>query len=119
MASQGAPQRPGRGGARASHLLVDLVQQVQRELLHIELAQLQQALMKAWGLSELLVRISDDAHADSAQVRNVTLAVRLARHTARGWDNPAVADDVNDVAALLNLSPVPTLHLLHEIDEPD
>ena len=37
-------------------------------------------------------------------VRNVALAVRLARHTARGWDNAAIPDDVADIAALLNLS---------------
>jgi HD-like signal output (HDOD) protein len=63
---------------------------IQRELLHIELHDLQQALMRAWHLPELLVRINDERHAETAQVRNVQLAVRLARHTARGWDNAAL-----------------------------
>ncbi len=90
---------------------------VQQAVLNTELAPLQQALMRAWGLSELLVRITDDGHAEQAQVRNVTLAVRLARHTARGWDNPALADDVADIAALLNMGNLPTLNLLHEIDD--
>lgn len=88
---------------------------IQRELLHIELHDLQQSLMRAWHLPELLVRISDERHAASAQVRNVLLAVRLARHTSRGWDNPAVPDDVRDIAALLNLGEVPTLNLLQDI----
>jgi HD-like signal output (HDOD) protein len=89
---------------------------IQRELLHIELQDLQQALMRAWRLPELLVQISDERQSGSAQVRNVLLAVRLARHTAQGWDNPALPDDVRDIAALLNLGETPTLHLLQEID---
>ena len=83
-------------------------------VLGIELADLQQALMKAWRLPELLIRISDDRHADSASVRNVTLALRLARHTALGWDNPAIPDDVDDIANLLNLSQAATLQLVRE-----
>ena len=82
----------------------------------ITLAELQQALMKAWRLPELLIRLDDARHADSPQVKNVTLAVRLARHSAQSWDNAAVPDDVADIAALLQLGPVPTLKLLHEID---
>lgn len=88
---------------------------IQREVLHIELHDLQQSLMRAWHLPELLVRINDERHAETAQVRNVQLAVRLARHTARGWDNAALPDDVRDIAALLNLGEAPTLHLLQDI----
>jgi len=61
----------------------------QSAVLNIELPDLQQALMKAWRLPELLVRISDDRHAEHPSVRSVTLALRLARHTAHGWGNPA------------------------------
>jgi HD-like signal output (HDOD) protein len=89
---------------------------IQRELLNIELPDLQQALMRQWRLPELLVRISDERHAESAQVRNVLLALRLARHTAGGWDNAAIDDDVRDIAALLNLGTVPTQNLLLQID---
>ena len=88
---------------------------IQRELLHIELQDLQQALMRAWRLPELLVQISDERQSGSTQVRNVLLAVRLARHTAQGWDNPALPDDVRDIAALLNLGETPTLSLLQDI----
>ena len=83
--------------------------------LGIELPDLQQALMKGWRLPELLIRISDDRHADSASVKSVTLAVRLARHTAQGWDNAAIPDDVSDIATLLNLSHAATLQLVREI----
>ena len=88
----------------------------QRLVLQIELSDLQQSLMKAWRLPELLIRISDDAHTEQANVRNVLLAVRLARHSALGWDNPALPDDVADIAALLNLSPTSTLQLVRGID---
>ena len=86
----------------------------QLSVLNIELADLQQALMKAWRLPELLVRISDDRHAEHPSVRSVTLALRLARHTAQGWDNPAIPDDVTEIAALLNLSEAAALQLVQE-----
>jgi HD-like signal output (HDOD) protein len=89
---------------------------VQREVLHVELHDLQQALMRAWRLPELLVRVNDERHGQTAQVRNVQLAVRLARHSASGWDNPALPDDVREIATLLNLGEAPTLQLLRAID---
>jgi len=88
----------------------------QRQVLGIELADLEQALMKRWHLPELLTRITDDRHAHDPQVRCVYLAVRLARHTARGWDDAGVPGDLHDIAELLNLSPEHTLKLLHEFD---
>jgi HD-like signal output (HDOD) protein len=89
---------------------------LQREVLNVELADLQQALMKAWHLPDLLVRISDDHASSQPQVRNVQLAIRVARHSALGWDNPALPDDVDEVASLLNMGTVPTLQLLHDLD---
>jgi HD-like signal output (HDOD) protein len=90
--------------------------QAQKELLGIELVDVQQALMRGWRLPELLVRISDDHHDRGPQVRNVLLAIRLARHTKSGWDNAAIPDDVRDIAQLLNLRPESTLKLLHDLD---
>jgi HD-like signal output (HDOD) protein len=87
----------------------------QLTVLGIELADLQQSLMKAWRLPELLIRINDERHADQANVQSVTLAVRLARHTAHGWDNPAIPDDVREIAALLNLSEAAALQLVQDI----
>jgi HD-like signal output (HDOD) protein len=88
----------------------------QRDVLGIELADLEQALMQRWHLPALLTRITNDKHERDPQVRCVHLAVRLARHTARGWDDAAVPDDLHDIAALLNLSEVHTLNLLREFD---
>ena len=44
----------------------------------------------------------------------MTLALRLARHTGNGWDNPAIPDDLAEIAALLNISEAAALQLLQE-----
>lgn len=89
---------------------------VQMSTLHIHLSDLQQALMKAWRLPELLIHISDDRHTEHPSVRNVVLAIRIARHSASGWDNPALPDDIEETAALLRLSKGATRALLHQVD---
>ena len=89
---------------------------IQRNVLNIELDDLRQALMKLWRLPELLVRISDGKHADHPTVRNVVLAVRLARHTMQGWENAAIPDDIEDIAKLLNASPRVALAFVRKID---
>jgi HD-like signal output (HDOD) protein len=88
----------------------------QREVLNAELNDIQHVLMQLWRLPEILVRITDDSHAENSQVRNVLLAIRVARHTMNGWDNPALPDDIRDIAALLHLSVEPTRQLLLDID---
>jgi HD-like signal output (HDOD) protein len=93
--------------------------QVQREVLNVELATLQHTLLRNWRLPELLVRLADERHADDPQVRNVLLAIRVARHSARGWDNPALPDDVRDIAALLQMGEEPVRRLLRDIDDGD
>ena len=90
---------------------------VQSELLHVELVDVQHALMLAWRLPALLVRITDEHLVNpTAQLRNVQLAIRVARHSTQGWDNPALPDDVHDIAQLLQMSSEPTLQLLQQID---
>lgn len=89
---------------------------LQMRVLGVRLPELQHALMRVWRLPELLVRCADGSHAEHPSVKSVALATRLARHTARGWDNPAVPDDVGDIALLLNMSNAATLDWLHEVD---
>ena len=88
----------------------------QANLLNVNLADLQQALMKAWALPELLIRITDDRHAEHPSVQNVVLAIRLARHTADDWDNAAIPDDIVELSELLNLSLAATLKFVRELD---
>jgi len=72
--------------------------------------------MQTWRLPRLLMDITNDRQAEHPSAKSVVLAIRLARHTAQGWDNAAVPDDVHDIAQLLNLSDGATLRLLNELD---
>lgn len=92
---------------------------VQHAVLHIALPDLEQALMRAWRLPELLVQLTDDSQAHALvapQRRTVQLAVRLARHSERGWDNAALPDDLAEIADFLNLSVTATQRLLHQLN---
>lgn len=82
---------------RSSQAQIDVLGFTYQELLH--------ALCNVWHLPELLRHLIDDDNAEQARVRNVTLAVRLARHSAYGWDDPALPDDFRDISELLHLSP--------------
>jgi HD-like signal output (HDOD) protein len=70
----------------------------------VEAQDIQTALCKAWHLPELLLKLIDDRHAEHPRVRNVVLAVNLARHLAHGWQDAALPDDLKAIASLLNLS---------------
>ena len=89
----------------------------QRQFLNMEIDDLRQNLMKLWHLPELLVRICDDYHADHPSVRSVVLAVRLARHTAKDWENPAIPDDIDAIAELLNVVPRAAIAYLRKVEQ--
>lgn len=65
--------------------------------------ELQRRLTMEWQLPELLVSLGDPAQAKLPRVRNVTLAVRLARHSDNGWHDAALPDDFQEVALLLHM----------------
>lgn len=66
---------------------------------------IQPELCRIWHLPDLLLRLLDDANADNPRVQNVALAVRLARHSSHGWEDPALPDDYRDIGQLLNITP--------------
>ncbi|MEP6738895.1 MAG: HDOD domain-containing protein [Caldimonas sp.] len=88
----------------------------QHHVLNVELADLQDALIAMWRLPALLAETRTEVQASNTGARTVALAARLARHTAHGWDNAAVPDDITEVAELLNLSPAAALHLIRDIE---
>jgi HD-like signal output (HDOD) protein len=90
---------------------------VQRDVLNVELCDLEQALMKAWRLPELLQHLTNDHLSNVPRVRNVLLATALARHSQNGWDNAALPDDVAAIGGLLNLSPSAVWGLIRDLDE--
>jgi len=78
---------------------------VQEQILGFPFVDLQLSLACEWGLPKLLTTLMDDACVDQVRVRNVILAVNLARHSAQGWDNSALPDDYNEIGLLLDLKP--------------
>ena len=95
-------------------------EQVQQDILNATLPDLEQSLMHAWQLPDLLIRCTDDRHADHPRVKTVMLATRVARHTQYGWHTPnaeaALPDDIRDIAALLNLSTMAAMVKVHDTD---
>lgn len=77
---------------------------VQQEVLGFRLQDLQKELVISFQLPPLLLRLMEDDAGDEQRVRNVTLAVNLARHSAEGWDNAALPDDYKEIARLLRVS---------------
>ncbi|MFV5215398.1 HDOD domain-containing protein [Azonexus caeni] len=76
---------------------------VQEEVFGAPPQEIMRELIGLWGLPELLLSLLDPADADIANVRNVNLAVDLARHTATGWQNPALQDDLPAISELVHL----------------
>lgn len=77
---------------------------IQEEIYGVPLSQLRSALIDAWRLPSLLVQLLDDQHAENPRVRNVNLAVDLARHSANGWDDSALGDDFKGIRDLLHIN---------------
>lgn len=93
---------------------------VQHEVLGVRIDDLAQELMRRWQLPDLLIHCSDERLANDPRVRNVTLAVRVARHTQHGWEDPhcqaALPDDARDVGQLLNIAPDAAHRLIRGLD---
>ena len=77
---------------------------VQQEILGFPLADLQLALCHAWHLPTLLTTLINDDNAHLPRVRNVKLAVNLARHSVDGWTDAAIPDDLAAIQDLLHIS---------------
>lgn len=75
----------------------------QSKVLGFKLADLQGTLIAQWSLAPLLQSLMDDMHATHPRALNVALAVDLARHSAFGWDNPALPDDYAAIQHFLKL----------------
>ncbi len=77
---------------------------IQTEVFGFALHELQLLIAQRWRLPELLVTLMSDQHHNSPRVRNVVLAVNLARHSANGWDDAALPDDYFEIGQLLRIS---------------
>ncbi len=89
---------------------------VQEAVFGAPLDDIMRALVELWGLPELLLSLLDPADAETANVRNVNLALDLARHTANGWNDPALPDDLRAIQELLFIG---HSHLLERLGAPE
>lgn len=78
---------------------------VQKQVLGFTGLELQRQLTAEWQLPALLMNLMDPAQAHTVRVRNVMLAVDLARHSAQGWDDAALPDDYREIGNLLRMEP--------------
>ncbi|MBS3934577.1 MAG: HDOD domain-containing protein [Sulfuritalea sp.] len=85
---------------------------IQTEIYGVPLYQIKQALARTWRLPQLLTTLMDPRNAEHPRVRNVKLAVDLARHSANGWDDAALPDDYRAIAELLHISHETLMHRL-------
>ena len=77
---------------------------IQTEVYGVPLYEIKMALAETWHLPRLLTQLMDNQHAENPRVRNVTLAVDLARHAADGWSDPALPDDFKGIRELLHIN---------------
>lgn len=77
---------------------------IQEEVFGLPLYKLKLALAEAWHLPALVVQLLDHRQAENPRVRNVKLAVDLARHSANGWADPALPDDFKGIRELLHVN---------------
>ena len=62
------------------------------------------ALNRAWQAPEYLMDLMDDEQPGThPSHRTVRLAAALARHSQRGWDDPAIPDDLRGISELLKV----------------
>lgn len=85
---------------------------VQQEVLGFRVVELQAELVQVFNLPSLLTDLMDEQRAHLPRVRNVQLAVNLARHSADGWDNAALPDDYKDISQLLHVDVDRVMHIV-------
>lgn len=86
----------------------------QQQVLGFHTSDLQKELIKVYSMPPLLTQLmNDDGETEQDnRVKNVSLAVNLARHSANGWDDAALPDDYDAIAAFLHVDVARVLYLI-------
>ncbi len=90
---------------------------IQEQVLGFTLDDLQKKLAVSWGLPQLLLMLMNDSSTKEPRIRNVELAINLARHSANGWDDAALPDDYQAIGELLHMSATEVMHMVATEDE--
>lgn len=92
---------------------------VQEQVLGFRLHDLQKELVNTYQLPPLLSKLMEDDAADEQRVKNVILAVNLARHSANGWDDAALPDDYHDIAEFLRVDVERAKYIIGVPEQPE
>ncbi|MBK7649026.1 MAG: HDOD domain-containing protein [Betaproteobacteria bacterium] len=111
-----APSLASQAKERLANDSVKRSGSIQQEIFGAPLDEIMIELVAHWGLPPLLRTLMNPGNADAANVRNVKLAVDLARHTGNSWTDAALPDDYQAIEALLHIG---HSHLLERIGAPD
>lgn len=84
----------------------------QHEVYGTTLHDLQISLVHAWRLPKLLVSLMDHTNSENPRVKNVALAIDLARHSAIDWNDLALPDDFKNIEEFLHISHESLIHKL-------
>jgi len=76
----------------------------QRAVLGVSLLEVSGEACRRWRMPEVLQCLIDDHRINRPREANVLHAVAVARHSARGWSDPALPDDYEGAARLLGIS---------------
>jgi len=76
---------------------------VQEQVLGFRILDLQKQLDDVCQMPGLLSQLIQDGSSNDRRVKNVSVAVNLARHSSNGWDDAALPDDYRDIAELLRV----------------
>jgi HD-like signal output (HDOD) protein len=85
---------------------------VQTDVYNVPLYQIKEVMAHTWQLPQLLIALMDQQNAEHPRVRNVKLAIDLARHSANGWTDAALPDDFKAIGELLHISHESLMHRL-------
>ena len=77
--------------------------EAQQRVLGFNGMELQLALAERWRLPKLLQQLMDENNAQNPRTKNVSLACRLARHSANNWFDAGLPDDYLEIAQLIKL----------------
>jgi HD-like signal output (HDOD) protein len=92
--------------------------EVQQQILGFHTSDLQKELIKVYAMPPLLTQLmNDDGETEQDnRVKNVSLAVNLARHSANGWDDAALPDDYAAIADFLHVDVARVLYIIKHPD---
>ncbi|HMT80085.1 MAG TPA: HDOD domain-containing protein [Azonexus sp.] len=76
---------------------------IQQEIFGAPLEEIMVELVTQWGLPPLLRTLMHPGNAEAGNVRNVKLAVDLARHSGNSWNDAALPDDYRAIETLLHI----------------